>query len=129
MADKIVIHNMLFYGYHGVFEAERELGQKFEVDVELHLDLRTAALTDDIESTLNYVEVYTMVKEIVEEREFRLIETLAENIAQQILSAFDVKEVVVRVRKPSVAMGGPVGCVEVEITRSSTDLAGPEYVL
>lgn len=122
MSDRIVVRDMVFYAYHGVFEAEREIGQRFEVDVELHLDLRGAGQTDDLERTINYVEVYTAIKEIVEEQEFRLIESLAETIASVLLSAYDVEAVVVRVRKPSVPIGGIVGGVEVEITRTPNDL-------
>lgn len=125
MSDRIVVKDMVFYAYHGVFEAEREIGQRFEVDVELHLDLRSAAQTDDIDKTINYVEVYTAIKEVVEEQEFRLIESLAEAIAALILSAYDLEAVVVRVRKPSVPIGGVVGGVEVEITRTPADLRGP----
>ncbi|HHY32876.1 MAG TPA: dihydroneopterin aldolase [Firmicutes bacterium] len=116
--DKIVLRNMVFYGYHGVFPAEKELGQRFEVDVELVTDLSRAAQADDLDAGgINYVDVYTLVKEIVEEREFNLIEALAETIAQEILSAHDVDEVTVRVRKPEVAIGGVLDCVEVEIVR------------
>ncbi|MGE5587967.1 MAG: dihydroneopterin aldolase [Clostridia bacterium] len=116
--DRIVLRNMVFYGYHGVFPAEKELGQRFEVDVELAGDLSTAAQADDLDAGgINYVDVYTLVKDIVEEREFNLIEALAETIAQEILSAHDVDEVTVRVRKPDVAMGGVLDYVEVEIVR------------
>ncbi|HLS89924.1 MAG TPA: dihydroneopterin aldolase, partial [Limnochordia bacterium] len=106
MSDRIVIRDMVFYGYHGVFEAEREMGQRFEVDVELHLDLRSVAQADDIDEAINYVDVYTAVKDIVEEQSFRLIESLAEAIAQQLLTAYDVKTVIVRVRKPHAPIGG-----------------------
>lgn len=125
MSDRIVIRDMVFYGYHGVFEAEREIGQRFEVDVELCLDLRSVAHSDDLDGTINYVDVYTAVKDLVEEQEFRLIESLAEAIAQQILTAYDLKEVVVRVRKPHAPIGGIVGTVEVEIRRGPQDLASP----
>lgn len=125
MSDRIVIRDMVFYGYHGVFEAEREIGQRFEVDVELHLDLRSVAHSDDIDVTINYVDVYTAIKELVEEQEFRLIETLAQAIAEQVLSAYDLTQVVVRVRKPHAPIGGIVGTVEVEVCRRPEDLAGP----
>ncbi|MFS8573586.1 MAG: dihydroneopterin aldolase [Clostridia bacterium] len=125
MSDRIVVRDMEFYAYHGVFEAEREIGQRFEVDVELHLDLRSAAQADDIDQSINYVDVYTAIKEIVEEQEFRLIESLAEAIAEVLLSAYDLEAVVVRVRKPSVPIGGIVGEVEVEITRTPADLRSP----
>lgn len=122
MADRIIVKDMVFYGYHGVFEAERELGQRFEVDVELHLDLHSIARADDIDLTVNYVDVYTVVKELAEDQEFHLIEGLAGAIAEQLLTAYDLKKVVVRVRKPHVPIGGITGGVEVEIERSPGDL-------
>ena len=61
-SDRLVLKNMVFYGYHGAFAAEKELGQRFEVDVELHLDFKSAAAADDLELSVNYVEVYTLVK-------------------------------------------------------------------
>ncbi|HHY97636.1 MAG TPA: dihydroneopterin aldolase [Firmicutes bacterium] len=115
--DKILLKDMVFYGYHGAFSAEKELGQRFEVDVEMVTDLSQAAQMDDVELSVNYVDVYTLVKDIVEEREFNLIETLAETICQEILAAYAVREVTVRVRKPHAPLGGLLGYVQVEITR------------
>lgn len=117
-SGKITLKNMVFYAYHGVFSAEKEMGQKFHVDVELKGDFTPAATSDDFEIALNYVDVYTLVKDIVEEREFNLIEALARAIADEILSAYDIEEVTVRVRKPGAAIGGVLDYVEVEITRS-----------
>ncbi len=116
-SDRITLSNMVFYGYHGAFEAEKELGQRFEVDVELVTDLSTVGQTDDLEQSINYVDVYTVVCDIVQERTYNLIEALAESIAGEILSAYSLDQVVVRVRKPSVPMGGVIDHVEVEITR------------
>lgn len=124
MADKIVIRDMHFYGYHGVFDSERELGQRFEVDVELHLDLRVIGRSDDLEMTVNYVDVYTIVKELVEEREFHLVEGLAEAIAEEILTAYDLERVVIRVRKPHAPIGGVTAGVEVEIEREGPHVRG-----
>lgn len=118
--DTIRLLGMEFYGYHGVFEAEQELGQRFEVDVELFRDLAEAAETDDIDVTLNYVDVYSLVKEIVEERTFNLIEALAGAICDAILRGFAVDGVRVRVRKPHVSLGGLLRTVEVEIERWRT---------
>lgn len=115
MSDKLVLKNMVFYGYHGAFSAEQELGQRFEVDLEVYTNLQ--ATGDDTELAFNYVDAYTLVKDIVEEREFSLPEALAETIAGQILSMFDVKQVVVRVRKSFVPVGGVMDYLEVEITR------------
>lgn len=115
--DRLLLKNMVFYGYHGVFAAEKELGQRFEVDVELYLDLHPSGVTDDLELSVNYVEVYTLVKEVVEERNFNLVEAVAETIAGEILSAFSVDKVVVRVRKPNPPSGGVMDYVEIEISR------------
>lgn len=117
--DRIILSNMVFYGYHGVFEAEKELGQRFEVDVELVTDLSIPGQTDDLEQSINYVDVYTIVQDIVEGRTYNLIEAVAENIAGEILSAYSVEQVVVRVRKANVPIGGVINHVEVEITRQS----------
>lgn len=106
---------MVFYGYHGAFAAEKELGQKFEVDLEICTDFRN--LSDDVELSFNYIDVYTLIKEIVEEQEFNLIETLAEVIANQVLAMYDIELVTVRVRKYLVPVGGYLDYVEVEVNR------------
>ncbi len=115
MSDKLVLKNMVFYGYHGAFDAEKELGQKYEVDLELHTDLSVPG--DDVNLALNYVDAYTVTKEIVEEREFSLLESMAETTASQILSMFDLDHVVVRIRKFQVPIGGIMDYLEVEICR------------
>ncbi|MBO8142599.1 MAG: dihydroneopterin aldolase [Firmicutes bacterium] len=117
MADRVSLANMVFYGYHGAYGAEREMGQRFEVDVDIYTDLSRAGHTDDLEQAVDYVSVYTIVKDIVEEREYNLLETIAEAIASDILAALDVERVTVRVRKPAAPVGGPLDHVEVEITR------------
>lgn len=121
-ADKLILHNMIFYGYHGVFAAEKELGQRLEVDTELHVDLGQAGLNDDLEATVNYVEVYTLIKEIVEEREFNLLEGMAEEIADTLLAAYSLQEVIVRVRKPQPPVGGVMDFFGVEIRRQAPKL-------
>src|SRR5690554_1442995 len=110
---------MVFYGYHGVYDGERELGQRIEVDVELYFDLKPAGSTDDLELSLDYVEIYTIAKDIVEERHFNLIEAMAEGIAGEILSAYTIDQIVVRVRKPLPPIGGIINYVEAEVHRFS----------
>ena len=113
MSDKLVLKNMVFYGYHGAFDAEKELGQKFEVDLEIYTDLQN--LGDDTDYAFNY----TVVKEIVEDREFNLVESLAEAISTQVLAMYDIKKLVTRVRKHQVPVGGYLDYLEVEITRGN----------
>lgn len=118
-ADKLILNNIVLYGYHGPFAAEKELGQRYEVDLELTLDLGQSASTDDLELSINPVDLFTIVKEIVEEQEFHLPQALAGAIADQILGAFTVDEVLVRVRKPNPPMGGLLDSIEVEIAKGN----------
>ena len=114
---KITLKNMVFYGYHGVFAAEKELGQRIEVDVEISADFSQAGKLDDLDSTINYVDVYTIVKDIVEEGEYNLIEAIGAAIVDQIGAAFDLEQLTVRVRKPHPPLGGVLDTVEFEMTK------------
>jgi dihydroneopterin aldolase len=117
VTDRILLTGILAEGRHGVHEHERLVPQAFEVDVELGLDLRPAGTSDDLDRTVDYGRIDALVRELVEGRSFLLIEALAETIAAEILAAFLVDEVVVRVRKPAVVLGGPVESVGVEVRR------------
>lgn len=116
--DSIRLHNMQFYGRHGVNPEEQVLGQRFEVDVEVRLETRPAALQDDLHLTINYAQVYKIVKRIVEEERFALIETLAETLATAIGHQCQPTAVRVCVRKPHAPLKGVLDYVAVEIERT-----------
>ncbi len=117
--DTIHLRNMQFYAYHGVNPEEKTLGQRFEVDVALQVDARPAGLSDDLRQTINYAQVYKLVKRIVEEERFDLIEALAETLAMQIGKQFAPDGLRISVRKPHVALKGSVlDYVAVDIERS-----------
>jgi len=116
--DLIRLCNMQFYGRHGVNAEEQVLGQRFEVDVDLQVDTRPAALQDDLRLTINYAQVYKAVKQIVEEERFALIETLAETIAMHIGRQFAPESVRVCVRKPHAPIKGVLDYVAVDIERT-----------
>jgi dihydroneopterin aldolase len=118
MSDRVVLSGMAFQARHGVHDWEKVEAHRFEVDVELSLDLRPAGLDDDLTRTVDYGGVYDIVRQVVELRTFNLIEALAEAIAREILGGdARVEEVVVRVRKPEVRLGGPLDYAGVEIRR------------
>jgi len=120
LMDKITLHGIQFYGYHGVTPEETVLGTRFSVDVELYLDLRRAGRTDDISNTVDYTQVFDLVVELGTKRRFKLIESIAELIAAEVLRRFPpVKEVVVRVKKLSPPIPGILEGVSVEIKRSA----------
>lgn len=116
--DKIILKQMSFYAYHGAFPEENKLGQRFMVDLELRLNLRRAGQTDQLEYSIDYGRVFQAVQHIVENEQFCLIETLAEKIADTLLTEFSVPEVLVRVTKPDPPIRGHYESVGVEMVRS-----------
>lgn len=118
MSDRIVLSGMTFQARHGVAAWEKAEAQRFEVDVELILDVQPAGLDDDLAKTVDYGGVYQITRQVVESTTFNLIEALAEAIVHEILGEHaQVDEVVVRVRKPEVRLGGPLAFAGVEIRR------------
>jgi len=113
----IRLNNIIFYAHHGYFKAERELGQKFELDVELECRLTKAIETDSLEYTINYRTIFKRVKEMFNGSKFVLLETLAERIAKDLLENFDIHSARIRVRKPQVRLDGFLDNVEVEVFR------------
>lgn len=109
---------MEFYGYHGVFSEENKLGQRFIIDLELFLDLNQAGQSDNLNHTINYAEVYSLCKEIVENEKYQLVEKIAQRIAQKSLDEFPMlEELMVRVIKPNPPIPGHYDSVAVEIRR------------
>jgi dihydroneopterin aldolase len=120
MTDHITLSGMRLQGRHGVLEEELLAAQPFEVDVELWLDLGPAGLSDDLVQTADYRAVFDICRATIEGPSLRLIEALAERIAGRVFAEFEaleLGEVVVRVRKPEVALPGDLDCAAVEIRR------------
>lgn len=120
--DKIILKDLGFYGYHGVFEEEKKLGQKFFIDIKLYGDFREAGKNDDLSKSVHYGEVYELVKTIVEDRSYDLLEALAENICKEVLESFDlVEKIKLRVKKPEAPVAGVFDYCGVEIKRGRED--------
>jgi dihydroneopterin aldolase len=118
MIGKIQLKNMAFYGYHGAFPEEAALGQRFLVDLTLTLDITEAARTDSLEDTVDYMQIYVLCRKIVEQDRVKLIEHLANDILDHVLAACSrVDEAAIVVRKPSVALGGPLDYVAIETSK------------
>jgi dihydroneopterin aldolase len=116
--DRITIEGINVLGHHGIDEAERKVGQRLAIDLEMYLDLRAAAAADDIRKTVNYEAVAGLVEKIAGEEEFLLLESLAEDIARKVLARFAPSSVVVRVRKMNLPIATRVVSVGVEIKRN-----------
>ncbi len=111
-----MLEGMVFSGRHGVLPAEREQAQEFKVDVEVDTDLVRSGRSDRVEDTVDYRPVYAIVKEIVEGESVKLIETLAERIADRVLDLEGVLAVSVRVAKRPASMR-PIEAAAVQIRR------------
>ncbi len=116
--DKVLLKGMEFYAYHGVNESEKTRGQRFIVDLEMSADLGKASETDSLDDTINYSRVFRLVERIVEGPSRDLIETVAGEIASQVLQNFPTETVRVRVNKPDVPISGAtLSGAAVEIVR------------
>jgi dihydroneopterin aldolase len=117
MSDRITILGIRGFGRHGVFESERREGQEFAVDVELSVDTRAAAASDDLADTVDYGSVAVAVHTLIEGDPVDLIETLAERIADACLAFDGVAAVAVTVHKPAAPIPVPFGDVQLRIER------------
>lgn len=120
MTDILRLRNMTFRAHVGTLPEERVVGQKVEVDLECHLDLQPAGLSDDLKDGIDYAGVCKLVGDITRHREYRLLEKLAEEIAGRVLVEYPAETVRVTVRKPLPPVDVVLDSVEVEITRSRT---------
>lgn len=114
--NMIHLKGMEFYGYHGVLEEENDLGQRFLVDLDI-TPLHWAGCTDSIDDTVNYAEVFAVVRDCVENKKFKLLETLAEEIASRVLEQFACTRIRVEIHKPNAPIPGIFSDVSVEILR------------
>jgi dihydroneopterin aldolase len=103
--DTIFLHELRVETTIGIWEWERKIRQLVSIDLDMGADIKSAAEKDSVDSTLNYKAVAKRVQEFVSESEFRLVETLAEKIADLVLEEFEVPWIQVRVSKPRAING------------------------
>jgi 7,8-dihydroneopterin aldolase/epimerase/oxygenase len=118
LMDSIEVTGIKAYGYTGYLLEEKVLGQWFEVDLTMWLELATAGKSDDIQDTLDYREAIALTKETIVNAKFTLVERLAETIASQILQLKYVDKVRVQLSKPAAPIPDFGGRIKIDITRS-----------
>ncbi|QYC45749.1 putative dihydroneopterin aldolase [Nonomuraea coxensis DSM 45129] len=116
--DRIALKGLRVHGRHGVLAAERELGQEFVIDATLFLDTAPAAAGDDLTATVHYGELAEELAQVVAGEPVRLIETLAQRLAEVCLAREPVRKVEVSVHKPAAPIPLPFDDVIVTIERS-----------
>ena len=108
MENSIRLNNMKFYAYHGVMEQERKIGNTFIVNLELFTDLSKASETDELSDTINYAEIYDIVK-----NEMKIPSKLLEHVTGRILRKIKkefptIKKIEICLIKERPPMGGEV---------------------
>ena len=111
------LKNIKLFGYHGVFNNEKTNGQNFEIDIEAIYTLKSniSLANDDINSVINYSDVYKLVVKLFLDERYNLLESIANKISQSIINKYDVEICKVAIRKPNVLIDGELDFVEVEI--------------
>lgn len=106
MNGRIALEGLEFHAFHGVYPHERESGNWFEVDIAVDTDFSSAAKTDDLAGTVDYSAIYRVVKAEME-KPSKLLETVGENIVQQVLTDFpNVTSVEMKISKINPPIGG-----------------------
>ncbi len=121
--DCIQITGIRCYGYTGYLSEEQVLGQWFEVDLTLWLDLAPAGESDDIADTLDYRHAIETVKQLVKTSKFALVEKLASTIADAVLKLDRVEQVQVHLSKPAAPIPDFGGKITIDITRTRQSIS------
>ena len=117
----IRLKNMTFYGYHGVYDFEKEKGTDFEIDLELFTSLLKSSKSDNIEDTINYEDIYELVKKAFRSKSYFLLEKLADSISMSIFKEHKIDKLIIRVRKINAPLNGKLDSVEIELKREKSD--------
>lgn len=116
--DRVFLRQAQFVGFHGILPEERQRGQRFIVDLELFLDTRTAALSGSLDDTVDYGDLFALVREWMEGKPFDLLETLAETITSAIANRFpSVTAIRLSIAKPEAPIPHLSGLPGIEIHR------------
>lgn len=116
--DRIELRGMRVFGTHGVHEAERRSPQPFQVDLDIEVDVRAAAASDDLSETADYSAAADVVATVIGGPPRRLLESLASSIAAGVLEDPHVLSVTVRLSKLHPPVPHDLGSAGVRLTRS-----------
>ncbi|HMS77148.1 dihydroneopterin aldolase [Gordonia sp. (in: high G+C Gram-positive bacteria)] len=122
MTDRIELRGLVVRGHHGVFDHEKRDGQDFIVDVVLWLDLRAAAVSDDLADTVDYGALAQLAHDIVAGQPRDLIETVSAEVAEAVMADQRITACEVTVHKPSAPIPLTFGDVAVVARRSRKSL-------
>lgn len=116
--DKITIYNLEVFAHHGVYPEENVLGQKFVFTIGLYFQTHMAGWSDRLEDSLDYGAVSHFVQKFVQEHTWKLLESVAEQLAQALLLQYPILEKVdLEIKKPWAPIGLPLETVSIAVSR------------
>lgn len=111
--DRLRLTGIEVFAHHGVLPEEKQIGQRFLIDLLIELDINPAERSDDVSDTIDYADLAAKVHELVAGNRWNLIETVAERTADLVLSHPRAQAVEVTVHKPDAPI--PVGFGDVSV--------------
>ncbi len=118
MTDRIDLTGIEVWARHGVLPEEKTRDQLFVVDLEVHFDTSRAAVSDDLDDTIDYGTIAQAIHDLVTAESHNLIETVADRVATRVLEDARVQRVIVTVHKPQAPIAVPFGDVSVTVDRT-----------
>ncbi len=115
--DSIQIRGLEVFAHHGVLAEEKQIGQRFVIDVDLTVDLASAGQSDSIDDTVDYGSFTERVQAVVAEERWNLIERVAQRVAETAFEFNRVNAVAVTIHKPDAPIRAEFADVSVTITR------------
>jgi dihydroneopterin aldolase len=115
---KIIIEEMEFYAFHGHYQEEQIVGNRFLVDLELETNMETPAGSDQLVDAVNYQMAYQLIKKEMRRKKSNLLENIAKRILDALYAEMDgIDKATVRIRKMHPPLGGPIRSVGVTMSR------------
>ena len=115
---KIVIEEMEFYAFHGHYQEEQIVGNRFLVDLEMDADLTAAATSDSLNDAVNYQQAYQIIKNEMRRTKSNLLENIGKRILDALYAEMEgIEKATIRIRKLNPPMGGPIKSVGVKMSR------------
>ncbi len=119
---KIKIEEMEFYAFHGHYQEEQIVGNRFLVDLELKTDLEVPALSDQLRDAVNYQQAYQIIKNEMRRTKSNLLENIGKRILDALFAEMDgIRKATIRIRKLNPPMGGPIKSVGIKMSRKRKD--------
>ena len=123
---KIIIEEMEFYAFHGHYQEEQIVGNRFLVDLEMEADLREAANSDNLSDAVNYQRAYQIIKNEMRRTKSNLLENIGKRILDALFAKMEgIKKATIRIRKLNPPMGGPIKSVGITMKRKQKG-SGPK---